>query len=111
MSLSSPDSACLQVESQKFSSSGPYSLCLAPGCCAVLNGIFGVGKTRLLGVLADIDRSKGRVMLNGRQREQYTPPEWRRLVAMIPAGIALGQPLKKMEKRTRFNSDYVLVDR
>ncbi|MGI9536132.1 MAG: nitroreductase family protein [Desulfocapsaceae bacterium] len=32
--------------------------------------------------------------------------------AIIPiAGIALGQPLKKPEKRTRFNSSYVLVNR
>ena len=44
-----------------------------------------MGKTRLLRALADIDRSEGRVTLNGREREQYAPPEWRRLVSMIPA--------------------------
>ena len=85
MSLSYPDGPLLQAESLRFSSSGPYSLSLAPRCCAGLDGISGVGKTRLLRALADIDPSKGRVTLNGREREQYTPPQWRRLVAMIPA--------------------------
>ncbi|MGI9536130.1 MAG: ABC transporter ATP-binding protein [Desulfocapsaceae bacterium] len=69
----------------QFSSNGPFSLSLAPGCCAGLDGISGVGKTRLLRALADIDRSEGTVTLNGRERQHYTPPEWRRLVSMIPA--------------------------
>lgn len=93
MSLSSPDSPLLQVESLQFSSSGPYSLSLEPGSCTGLDGISGVGKTRLLRALADIDRSEGRVVLNGREREQHTAPEWRRLVAMIPAESRWWHPL------------------
>ena len=50
-----------------------------------MKGVSGVGKTRLLRVLADIDPSSGRVALNGKEREMYKPHEWRRLVAMIPA--------------------------
>ena len=93
MSLSSPDSPLFHVESLQFSSGGPYSLSLEPGCCAGLDGVSGVGKTRLLRALADIDRSEGRVALNGREREQYTPPQWRRLVAMIPAESRWWHPM------------------
>jgi ABC-type iron transport system FetAB ATPase subunit len=73
------------VESLRFDRSGPYSFSLKQGTCTGLKGVSGVGKTRLLRVLADIDPSSGRVALNGIDREDYKPPEWRRLVAMIPA--------------------------
>ena len=73
------------MESLRFDRSGPYSFSLKHGICAGLKGVSGVGKTRLLRVLADIDPSSGRVALNGKDREDYKPHEWRRLVAMIPA--------------------------
>lgn len=68
-----------------FSARGPYRFSLRGGCCAGLSGVSGVGKTLLLRALADIDLSEGRVMLNGRARNQYQPHEWRRLVALVPA--------------------------
>ncbi len=68
-----------------FSARGPYSFSLRAGVCAGLSGASGVGKTLLLRALADIDLSQGRVVLNGRARNQYQPHEWRRLVALVPA--------------------------
>lgn len=85
MSSCSPDSPFLLVQSLRFADSGPYSFSLGQGDCAGLNGVSGVGKTRLLRALADIDQNTGRVVLNGKDREHYTPPQWRRLVAMVPA--------------------------
>ena len=85
MSSSSPDSPGLLVQSLRFADSGPYSFALGPGSCTGLDGVSGVGKTRVLRALADIDQSTGRVVLNGKDREHYTPPQWRRLVALVPA--------------------------
>jgi ABC-type iron transport system FetAB ATPase subunit len=81
------------VDSLRFDRSGPYSFSLKPGICAGLEGVSGVGKTRLLRVLADIDPSSGRVALDGMDREDYKPHEWRRLVAMIPAESRWWHPL------------------
>lgn len=85
LSSSSPDTPRLLVEALQFARSGPYSFALEHRGCAGLNGVSGVGKTRLLRALADIDPSQGRVALNGRPREQFAAPQWRCLVAMIPA--------------------------
>lgn len=73
------------MEELQFARSGPYSFALEQRACLGLNGVSGVGKTRLLRALADIDPSQGRVALNGRPREQFEAPQWRCLVAMIPA--------------------------
>ena len=81
------------MDSLRFDRSGPYSFSLKHGICAGLKGVSGVGKTRLLRVLADIDPSSGRVALDGRAREDYKPYEWRRLVAMIPAESRWWHPL------------------
>jgi ABC-type iron transport system FetAB ATPase subunit len=93
LSSSSPEAPRLLVEALRFDRSGPYSLLLNQGVCTGLQGVSGVGKTRLLRVLADIDPSTGRVALNGKDREDYKPPEWRRLVAMIPAESRWWHPL------------------
>ncbi len=93
LSSSSPEIPRLLVEALHFARSGPYSFLLNQGICAGLQGASGVGKTRLLRVLADIDPSTGRVALNGKDREVYKPPEWRRLLAMIPAESRWWHPL------------------
>lgn len=93
MSSSSPEAPRLHVETLRFDRSGPYSFSLKQGICAGLKGVSGVGKTRLLRVLADIDPSSGRVALNGKDRHDYKPHEWRRLVAMIPAESRWWHPL------------------
>lgn len=93
LSSPSPESPCLLVQSLRFARSGPYSFSLDHGQCLGLDGASGVGKTRLFRALADIEPNSGEVVLNGRVREDFTPPQWRRLVAMIPAESRWWHPL------------------
>jgi len=58
---------------------------LDAGECVVLRGASGSGKTQLLRAVADLDPSKGTVLLEGKPREDVPAPAWRRLVAYVPA--------------------------
>lgn len=55
------------------------------GHCATLSGASGSGKTLLLRALADLDPSSGEVRLDGRLRETFDAPDWRRRVAYLSA--------------------------
>ena len=55
------------------------------GRCATLSGPSGSGKTLLLRALADLDPSRGEVRLDGRPREAFSGPDWRRRVAYLSA--------------------------
>lgn len=50
-----------------------------------LSGPSGAGKTLMLRSLADLDVNQGSVYLQGVQREQMPPTEWRRQVGYLPA--------------------------
>ena len=50
-----------------------------------LSGPSGSGKTRMLRSLADLDVNQGSVYLQGVEREQIAPTEWRRRVGYLPA--------------------------
>lgn len=67
---------------------GPLSLKLAPPQICVISGDSGSGKTRLMRALADLDANEAKVSLNGRERESFTPSEWRKQVAYIAAETA-----------------------
>ena len=64
---------------------GPISITLGRGECVCLCGPSGAGKTRLLRAIADLDVHDGQVHLDGVSREQFSPPEWRRRVGLLPA--------------------------
>lgn len=55
------------------------------GRCVTLSGPSGSGKTLLLRALADLDPSTGEVRLDGRPREAFSGPDWRRRVAYLAA--------------------------
>lgn len=59
---------------------GSYDLDLAPGECVAVMGASGAGKSVLLRLVADMEPSRGQVALQGRSREDWTAPEWRRQV-------------------------------
>lgn len=50
-----------------------------------ISGMSGIGKTRFLRALADLDDHGGRVSLDGRDCKDIPAPAWRRRVALIPA--------------------------
>ena len=64
---------------------GPYSLCIAPGECVSLRGNSGSGKSLLLRAIADLDPHEGQVLLDDMPVTQFTAPQWRKQVALLPA--------------------------
>ncbi|EAR22583.1 ABC transporter ATP-binding protein [Nitrococcus mobilis] len=78
-------SACLVVENLDCGSVREVNFTLAVGECVSLAGASGSGKTRLLRAIADLDVHSGTVRLGGKDRQCFTPAQWRRRVTMVPA--------------------------
>jgi ABC-type iron transport system FetAB ATPase subunit len=55
------------------------------GRCAVITGPSGSGKSLFLRMVADLDPNEGEVRLDGRERAQFRPPDWRRQVCYVAA--------------------------
>ena len=64
---------------------GPFTLDVGKGKCAVITGESGSGKSLFLRMIADLDVNEGSAALDGRPREDFTPPEWRRQVSYVAA--------------------------
>ena len=75
----------LFLSSLSFLGKGPYTITLKPGECVGLTGPSGVGKTQLLRAVADLIGHEGDCFLDGISCLSMPPPEWRKMVAMIPA--------------------------
>jgi len=84
-SSSPEDKGCLSIAGLSFGDNGPYDL----SCCGEeivgISGMSGIGKTLFLRALADLDRHLGQVSLDGLNCSNFSAPEWRRSVALIPA--------------------------
>ncbi|MEE9452039.1 MAG: ABC transporter ATP-binding protein, partial [Gammaproteobacteria bacterium] len=63
----------------------PISFELAKGECLLVQGASGSGKSLFLRALADLDCNEGTVALDGKLREDFPAPQWRQLVAYVPA--------------------------
>ncbi|WP_346910691.1 ABC transporter ATP-binding protein [uncultured Roseibium sp.] len=64
---------------------GPVSLSIAPDECVSLRGASGAGKSLLLRAIADLDPNEGDARLDQQSRNRMPAPQWRRLVALVPA--------------------------
>lgn len=64
---------------------GPFAFTVERGECVALSGPSGCGKTLLLRALADLDPAEGTVLLDGKNRNEMTAPQWRRKVGWHPA--------------------------
>lgn len=70
----------LRVEHLKIGALPPMSFQVADGECFSVEGPSGVGKTRLMRALADLDAAPGQVFLDGAERNEMPPERWRKLV-------------------------------
>lgn len=61
----------------KVGSAAPVSFEVGDGECLAIEGASGSGKTRLLRALADLDRGRGRVFLDGVEQSELSGPAWR----------------------------------
>tara|TARA_E500000305_G_scaffold68472_1_gene54586 strand:- start:29 stop:628 length:600 start_codon:yes stop_codon:yes gene_type:complete len=64
---------------------GPLDLEVAAGECVALRGRSGSGKSLVLRAIADLDPADGTVVLDGRERDTMSAPDWRRQVGYLPA--------------------------
>lgn len=82
----------LSLQSLRSSFGGPFDLALARGECVAIVGKSGSGKSVLLRLIADMDPGTGSVALNGRNRDTWAAPAWRRQVVYQAAEPAWWAP-------------------
>jgi ABC-type iron transport system FetAB ATPase subunit len=75
----------LRTEALHSALAGPFDLSVAAGECIGISGASGAGKSLFLRMIADLDPNQGSVWLDGRERDTFTPPVWRRQVMYVPA--------------------------
>lgn len=75
----------LRVEKLKIAGLPPLSFEVGDGECMGIEGPSGSGKTRLARALADLEPAQGHIFVNGAERLETPPPEWRRLVRYLSA--------------------------
>ncbi len=75
----------LRVDTLKIDPLPPLSFSVARGECLAIEGPSGSGKTRLLRAIADLDRVRGHIYLDGAERNEMPGHAWRRLVRFASA--------------------------
>jgi ABC-type multidrug transport system ATPase subunit len=75
----------LRVEHLQVGDLPPLSFEIADGECLAVEGPSGVGKTRLLRAIADLEPARGQVFLDGAERSEMAAPDWRRRVRYCSA--------------------------
>lgn len=71
----------------KFMKFGPVSLKVLPKEIIGIKGESGSGKSLLLKAVSDMIEHDGKVFLNDREQQDFTPCEWRKKVGLLPAEI------------------------
>lgn len=64
---------------------GPVSFDVDAGACVAITGPSGSGKSLLLRAIADLDPNQAEVSLGAQRRADMPAPEWRTIVAFVPA--------------------------
>ncbi len=75
----------LRVDHLQVAGLPPLSFAVPGGECLAVEGASGAGKTLLLRAIADLDAAAGDVTLDGEERRELTPQEWRRRVRYCAA--------------------------
>ena len=79
----------LRIERLATKLIGPISFDVAGRECLALMGPSGAGKSLLLRAIVDLDPSTGNVTLGVHARDDMPASEWRKLLALVPAGIRM----------------------
>jgi ABC-type multidrug transport system ATPase subunit len=75
----------LKIDKLKIGALPRLSFDVRPGECLAVEGPSGIGKTRLLRAIADLDAVDGHVTLEGTERRDMAAPAWRRRVRYVSA--------------------------
>jgi len=75
----------LSLNGLRSALAGPFALEVGAGRCAVITGPSGSGKSLFLRMAADLDPNEGEARLDGRDRGQFKPADWRRSVCYVAA--------------------------
>ncbi len=75
----------LRVEQLKIGSMPPLTFSVPAGECLAVEGPSGIGKSRLLRAIADLDPADGYVYLNGKERLEMPADQWRAKVRYVSA--------------------------
>lgn len=75
----------LRIDQLKAGAMPPLSFSVADGECLAIEGPSGIGKTRLLRAIADLDPAPGHVFLDGCERQEIPATQWRRKVRYCSA--------------------------
>lgn len=75
----------LRVEQLQIGSMPPLTFSVPAGECLAVEGPSGIGKSRLLRAIADLDPADGYVYLNGKERLEMPADRWRAKVRYIAA--------------------------
>ena len=75
----------LRVDHIRIAPLPALSFTITDGECLSVEGPSGIGKTRLLRAIADLDRAKGQVFLDGAERREMSARAWRSKVRYVAA--------------------------
>ncbi len=78
-------SVLLQVNNLRFLNNGPYSFTVHEHEVLGLSGRSGIGKTQLLRAIVETINYQGSILYKGNFPEKYSPSQWRRQIALVPA--------------------------
>ena len=79
------NSVLFQVNDLRFLDNGPYSFSVREHEVLGLSGKSGIGKTQLLRALVETINYHGSILFKGSSPQKYSPSQWRRLIALVPA--------------------------
>lgn len=75
----------IKIEKLENEIFGPVELTLESGGALVVRGASGSGKTRFMRGVADLDETRGEVIVDDLARSEMPAFEWRKLVRFVPA--------------------------
>ncbi len=75
----------LRAEALRCRGLEPVDFHVEPAQCISISGSSGSGKTTMLRAIADLDPHQGRMFLDEFECENVGAPQWRKMVAFLPA--------------------------